>query len=80
MKTLKTIITVVAISLSTIFSITATEKNPTDSNKALRTELVSLLGNNIPLEIDKSYTAEISFIMNTNSEKKNFSSTAFSVK
>jgi hypothetical protein len=68
MKTLKTIITVIAISLSTIFSVTATEKNPTSTKKELRTELVSLLGNKIPLDIDKSYSAEISFIVNNENE------------
>ena len=68
MKTLKTIITVIAISLSTVFSVTATENNPTSIKKALRTELVSLLGNKIPLEIDKTYSAEISFIINNENE------------
>jgi hypothetical protein len=68
MKTLKTIITVITISISTIFSVTAAENNPTSTNKKLRTELVSLLGNNIPLEIDKSYSAEISFIVNNENE------------
>jgi hypothetical protein len=68
MKTLKTIITVIAISLSTVFSVAATEKEPTNTNKSLRAELISLLGNNIPLEIDKSYAAEISFIVNNENE------------
>ena len=68
MKTLKTIITVIAISLSTVFSTAATENNPEKVKKTLRTELVSLLGNNIPLEIDKCYSAEISFIINNENE------------
>lgn len=68
MKTLKTIITVIAISLTTVFSTTATEKNPEKAKKTLRSEVVSLLGNNIPLKIDKSYSAEISFIVNNANE------------
>jgi hypothetical protein len=68
MKTLKTIITIIAISLSTVFSVAATEKEPTNTNKSLRTELVSLLGDKIPLDIDRSYSAEISFIVNNNNE------------
>lgn len=68
LKTLKTIITVIAISLSTVFSVAATEKEPTNTNKSLRTELVYLLGDKIPLEIDKSYVAEISFIVNNDNE------------
>ena len=68
MKNLKTIITVIAIGLSTIFSVAATENNPTNINKVLRTELVSLLGDKIPLKIDKSYSAEITFIVNNENE------------
>lgn len=68
MKTLKTIITIIAISLSTVFSVAATEKEPTNTNKSLRTELVSLLGDKIPLDIDRSYSAEISFIVNNENE------------
>ena len=70
MKILKTIITVIAISLTTVFSTAATEKNPESTKNSLRTELVSLLGNKIPLNVDKSYSAEISFIIN-NSKKIN---------
>lgn len=68
MKSLKTIITVIAISLSTIFSIDAKENNPIDINEVLRTELVSLLGDKIPLKIDKSYSAEIIFLINNKNE------------
>ena len=68
MKSLKTIITVIAISLTTVFSTAATEKNPESTKNSLRTELVSLLGNNIPLKVDKSYSAEISFIINNSNE------------
>ncbi|PWG05508.1 hypothetical protein [Polaribacter aquimarinus] len=68
MKNLKTIITVVAISLSTVFSATAVEKNPLKKEKTIRTEIVSLLGDNIPFQINHSCRAEISFIINNNNE------------
>lgn len=68
MNNLKTIITVIAISLSTVFSVAATEKNPTNNKKELRTEIVSLLGDKIPLEIKTLQTAQISFVVNNKNE------------
>ncbi|MEO9569860.1 MAG: hypothetical protein ABJH82_07275 [Polaribacter sp.] len=68
MNTLKTIITIIAISLSTVFSTAATENNPEKVKKTLRSELVSLLGDNISLKIDKNYSAEILFIVNNANE------------
>ena len=68
MKNLKTIITVIVLSLSTAFSTTATEKEPSKINKELRTEIASLLGDKIPIEIKKESSAEISFIVNKNNE------------
>lgn len=68
MNTSKTFITVIAISLSTIFSTIAAEKNPTNENKTLRNEIVALLGKKIPLEISRSSVAEISFIINNHNE------------
>lgn len=68
MNNLKTIITVIAISLSTVFSATATEKNTSDDKKTLRSEIVSLLGDSFPMEINKSSSAEISFIVNNKNE------------
>lgn len=68
MKNLKTIITVIAISLATTFTTSATEGTPSDDKKTLRTEIVSLLGKKLPLEIDKSSTAQISFIVNNKNE------------
>jgi hypothetical protein len=70
MKNLKTIITLIALSLSTVFSVVATEKNPTKSNtnKELRTEIISLLGNEIPVQIQSGSLAEVAFIVNNNNE------------
>ena len=68
MNNLKTIITVIAISLSTVFTTVASEKKPTEDKKTLRTEIVSLLGNKIPLDVNQSHSAQISFIVNNNNE------------
>ncbi|MCG1036462.1 hypothetical protein [Polaribacter sargassicola] len=67
MKSIKSIITILAISLSTIFSMNATEKNDLKT-KELRTEIISFLGNNISLELEKTSTAEISFMINNENE------------
>lgn len=70
MKNLRTFITIIALSLTTVFY--ASEKKPIEKtnseNKALRTEMSSLIGNKIPLKIKKSTTAEISFIVNNKKE------------
>ena len=70
MKSLKTIIVAITISLSTVFSISALETNPKEAKgkKTLRTELSSFIGNDIPFEINKTITAEVSFIINNNNE------------
>lgn len=68
MKNLKTIITVIAISLATTFTTSALGKNPSKDKKTLRTEIVSLLGNKIPLDIKESSSAEISFMINNTNE------------
>ncbi|WP_405606174.1 hypothetical protein [Polaribacter sp. Asnod1-A03] len=67
MKNIKSIITIFAISLSTVFSMNATENDKPES-KELRTEIVSFLGDNISIELEKSSTAEVSFIINNNNE------------
>ncbi|WP_405606172.1 hypothetical protein [Polaribacter sp. Asnod1-A03] len=67
MKNIKSIIAILAISLSTVFSMNATEKdNP--KSKELRTEIISFLGDNISLELEETTTAEVSFIINNNNE------------
>ena len=68
MKNFKTIITVIAISLSTVFSATASEENPTEAKKNLRTTIVSILGDKIPLDIKKDCNAEVSFMVNSENE------------
>lgn len=67
MKNLKTLIVILAISLSTTFSTNATEKN-TLKTKEIRTEIVSILGDNISLDLKKPSTAEVSFMINNKNE------------
>jgi len=67
MKNLKFIIAIFAISLSTIFSMNASEKNNINNNE-LRTEIVSILGNNFSIDLQKSGTANISFMINNKNE------------
>ncbi|MCG1036463.1 hypothetical protein [Polaribacter sargassicola] len=67
MKNIKSIIAILAISMSTVFSMNATENDKPES-KELRTEIASFLGNNISLELEETSTAEVSFIINNNNE------------
>jgi anaerobic C4-dicarboxylate transporter len=68
MRKLKTIIAILAISLATTFSTTATEKDPLNITQKLRTEIISMLGNEISLEVKTSSSAEFSFIINNENE------------
>lgn len=68
MRNLKSIIAIIAISLVTTFSATATEKKPSKITKKLRSELVSMLGNKIQAEVKETTSAEISFIVNNQNE------------
>lgn len=68
MKNFKTIITVIAISLSTIFSTVAIEKNPSDTNKNLRSKIVPMLGTEILLDVKNDCKAEVSFLVNNQNE------------
>ncbi|WP_299665338.1 hypothetical protein [uncultured Polaribacter sp.] len=70
MKNLKTIIAVIAISLSTVFSVSATDPKPKDSKetKTLRKEMSSFIGKNIPIELKKTTKVEVSFIINNSNE------------
>ncbi len=67
MKKLKSFVTILAISLSTVFSANATETEPSKTEE-LRTEIVSILGNKISIEVQTQSTAEISFIINNENE------------
>jgi hypothetical protein len=68
MKKLASIITIIAISLSTTFSSTAAEKEPSKITKKLRTEIVSMLGDRIPIILTESSSAEVSFVINNKNE------------
>ncbi|PQJ77926.1 hypothetical protein [Polaribacter porphyrae] len=73
MKNLKSIIAILAISLSTVFSVNATEKESekeyaTKVTKQLRTEIVSMLGTKIQLELKSDTKAEVSFMINSKNE------------
>lgn len=68
MRKLKSIIAIIAISLATTFSTNATEKESSKINKELRTELVSMLGKKIRVEVKEATTAEISFMVNNKNE------------
>lgn len=68
MNKLKSIITVIAISLATTFSTTAGETEPSKITQELRTEIVSLLGDKIPMILTESSSAEISFVINHKNE------------
>ncbi len=66
MKNLKSIITILAISLATTFS--ATEKEPAKETKKLRTEIVTILASKIPIIFEKSENVEVSFMINQKNE------------
>lgn len=70
MKNFKTLITIIALGLTTVFS--AAEKEPVkkanSETKTLRKEMSSYIGKNIPIEVKKTTTAEISFIINSKNE------------
>ena len=68
MKNFKTIITAIAISLCTVFTINASEKKPLTSKVQLRTEIASILGKKIPVEIKKDLKTTLSFMINNKNE------------
>jgi hypothetical protein len=67
-RNLKTIIALLAISLVTTFSTTASGKKPSKITQKLRTEIVSMLGNEIPIKLKTSTITEISFMINNENE------------
>ncbi len=72
MKNLKSIIAIIAISLATTFSATATEtekgKAKSKISNKLRTEIVSMLGTEIQVELEDTTSAEIAFMINNDNE------------
>ncbi|WP_435414864.1 hypothetical protein [Polaribacter aestuariivivens] len=70
MKNFKTIITVIALSLSTVFTVVANDVDPKNNKetKKLRTEMSLLIGKNIPVKLNKTTTAQVSFTVNNKNE------------
>ena len=68
MRNLKSIIAVIAISLATTFSTVAEDKKSKKITENLRTEIVTMLGNSIDIELKKTSIAEISFMINNKNE------------
>ena len=68
MRNLKSIIAIIAISLATTFSTHAIEKEPSKKTKELRSEIVSMLGTSVQLNLKQTSSAEISFMINNNNE------------
>lgn len=71
MKNLRSIIAILAISLSTVFAAHANDnelKTTKKVTKELRTELVQILGSKIPLQLDASTKAEVSFMITEKNE------------
>jgi hypothetical protein len=68
MRNLKLIIAIVGISIASTFSASATETNPVESTKQLRSQIISILGKKVTLQIEKTGTAEISFLINNKNE------------
>ena len=68
MKNLKTVITIIAISLSTIFSVTATDPIKKYDTTRFRTELSTLIGKKFPFKLEKTTHVDISFVLNNKNE------------
>ncbi|QTE23194.1 hypothetical protein [Polaribacter cellanae] len=70
MKNFKTIIAIIAISLSTVFSTSANNTDPKveKDTKALRIEMNTFIGKFIPVRVKKPTTAEVSFMINNRNE------------
>lgn len=69
MKTLKSITLAVLFLFATSFATYANNTKPTNTKDALRTEIVSMIGNEIPVELTtKSIEAQVSFMVNKNNE------------
>ncbi|QOD61297.1 hypothetical protein H9I45_02285 [Polaribacter haliotis] len=70
MKNFKTIIAIIALSLTTVFSIVANDKDLKVEKKTnkLRTEMSAFIGKNVPVEIKKTTTVEVSFMINNLNE------------
>lgn len=68
MKNLKSIIAIIAIGFATSFSSFAIDKKPEKISQKLRTEIITILGEKINLELQSDTSAEISFVVNNENE------------
>lgn len=68
MRNLKSIIAILLFSFTITFSANASEKDPSKVTTELRSEIVNILGNKIPLEVNSSSSAEVSFMINNKNE------------
>ena len=68
MKNFKLFITVLAISVASVFTTSASENEPKTINQEIRNEIVSLLGNQLPMELKEDNNVEIYFIVNNKNE------------
>ncbi|NCT09736.1 MAG: hypothetical protein GW772_06615 [Flavobacteriia bacterium] len=68
MRNLKSIIAILLFSFTITFSANASEKDPSKVTTELRSEIVNILGNKIPLEVESSSSEEVSFMINNKNE------------
>ena len=70
MKSLKLFVAIFSLSILATTSINANNSNtePTKEKNPLRTEIINLIGNEIPIDIKKTINTEISFTFNNNNE------------
>lgn len=68
MRNLKSIIAIAIFTLTLSFSANATEKDPSKIASELRSEIITILGNKIPLLLNSDANAEVSFLINNKNE------------
>ena len=68
MKNFKTTLAVIAISLSTLFTATASENEPSKITSKLRSEIATILGEKIPLDVKQNINTEFTFMINNKNE------------
>ena len=64
MKNLKSIFAILAIVLMTSLNANANEIKPIKASSKLRAEVVNYLGKQLPFQLDRNSTAEVSFMIN----------------
>ncbi|NVJ87833.1 MAG: hypothetical protein HWD82_00110 [Flavobacteriaceae bacterium] len=68
MRNLKSIIAIVALSLATTFSTSASDDDSKKVTKKLRSEISSILGKSVSLDLKENSVAEITFMVNKDNE------------